>query len=453
MSTLPSIPMSEFAQRRLTLASALAPNSVAIIKGASHASRNSDVEYPFRQLSDCLYLSGIVEADVTLVIAPGHMHVDTETNVSSPADFIVFSQPKNPQLEIWTGRIIGQEAMKTSYGADQAFDHTLLSSMLPDILADKTAIYYHVGENEKFDQTILKALHAVKAKARQGVNAPERLENISPLLSDMRLFKSHNELEMMRKASDISALAHCNAMLASPTSQHEFELEAQLLHTFVKQGARHQAYSSIVGSGENACVLHYTDNDQPIHEDDLILIDAGCELQGYAADITRTFPARGIFSPAQKALYNIVLAAQEAAIATIKIGNHWNSPHEAALEVLTQGLIDLGILTGELSTLIADKAYFPYYMHRTGHWLGLDVHDVGSYKVDGQWRMFEPGMVLTVEPGLYIAPDAEVDACYRGIGIRIEDDVVVTQGDAEILTKGVPKTVTEIEALMATHSR
>ena len=318
------------------------------------------------------------------------------------------------------------------------------------MIEGRSRVYYPLGKDPVFDNRVMDWVKVIRSKVRAGAHPPGELVALEHLLHDMRLFKSAAEVKVMARAGKISAEAHCRAMKRARRGGYEYNLEAELIHTFMEHGARSTAYPSIVGGGANGCILHYIENSAPLKEGDLVLIDAGCELDCYASDITRTFPVSGKFSPEQKALYNVVLDAQYAAIDAVRPGNHWNHPHEAALKVLTQGLIDLGLLSGSLDNAIASEAYKPFFMHRTGHWLGLDVHDVGDYKVGDAWRQLEPGMALTVEPGLYIAPDNEnVEEKWRGIGIRIEDDVVVTKDGCRVLTDAVPKTVADIEALMA----
>lgn len=434
----------EYPKRRRVLMDALSDNSIAILPAAPVTIRNRDVEHLYRQDSDFYYLSGFDEDNAVIVLIPGRAH----------GEYVVFCHDKDPAQEIWTGKRLGPNAAIKELGADDAFPIDDIDDILPGLLEGKDRIYANLGLTPEFDQKLMQWVKHIKAQSRLGKTAPHEFSALDPLLHEQRLIKSASEIKLMRQAATISAHAHANAMKASMRCRYEYELEAELMHTFMSAGSRWPAYASIVGSGDNACILHYTRNDQAIKSNSLVLIDAGCELDYYAADITRTFPARGRFSRAQKALYQVVLDAQLAAIDAVQPGNHWNQPHEAALSVLTQGLIDLGIIEGSLEDALQEERYKPFYMHKTGHWLGMDVHDVGDYRIDGQWRLLEPGMVLTIEPGLYMAPDnTDIDEQWRGIGIRIEDDVVVTRNGHDILTGDVPKTIDAIEALMASHSQ
>ncbi len=430
---------TEYSQRRQQLMSQMEANSIAIVPTAVETVRNRDVEHPFRQDSDFYYLSGFAEANACLVLIPGR----------EQGEYIVFCNPKDPALEIWTGRRAGPEGVAKEFYADEAYPIEAIDSVLPELIEGKARVYSVMGANSQFDTQLNHWLNQVKAMVRKGAQVPHEFSALDHLLHEMRLIKSPAEIEIMQKAADISAAAHCRAMQVAKPGCFEYQLEAEILHEFTREGSRWPAYPSIVGGGDNACILHYTNNDMPIADGGLILIDAGCELDYYAADITRTFPVSGKFGPEQKALYELVLKAQLAAIEQVKPGNSWNAGHEAAVKVLVTGLVELGLLSGDIEQLIKDESYKVFYMHRTGHWLGMDVHDVGEYRVDKEWRPLEVGMALTVEPGLYIAPDCEdVDERWRGIGIRIEDDVVVTEGGCHILSHKVPKTVAKIEALM-----
>lgn len=434
------IPMKEFAERRRKLMDRMAPDSIAILPAAPERVRNRDVLHPFRQDSDFHYLTGFGEPEAVLALIPGREHGET----------VLFCKERNPEKELWDGFLVGPEGAIEYYGVDDAFPIADIDDILPGMLEGRSRVYYPLGKDPAFDSRIIDWLKVLRSKVRTGAHPPGELVALEHLLHDMRLFKSPAEIRVMAKAGQISAEAHCRAMKRARQGGFEYHLEAELIHTFMEHGARSTAYPSIVGGGNNSCILHYIENRAPLNDGDLVLIDAGCELECYASDITRTFPVSGRFSPEQKAVYDVVLAAQYAAIEAVKPGNHWNQPHEAALEVLTQGLIELGILSGTLEEALASEAYKPFFMHRTGHWLGLDVHDVGDYRVGDAWRLLEPGMVLTIEPGLYISPtNTDVDEKWRGIGIRIEDDVVVTKEGCRNLTEGVPKTTDEIEALMA----
>ena len=430
---------TEYSQRRQQLMAQMTENSIAIVPTAVETVRNRDVEHPFRQDSDFYYLSGFAEANACLVLIPGR----------EQGEYILFCEDKDPALEIWSGRRTGPEGAARDFFADEAYPIEALESVMPGLLEGKSRIYTEMGANSQFDSQLLHWVNKVKAMVRKGAEVPHEYSVLGHLLHEMRLIKSPAEIGMMQKAADISAAAHCRAMKNAKPGCFEYQLEADIVHEFMREGSRWPAYPSIVGGGENACILHYTNNDMMIEDGSLILIDAGCELDYYAADITRTFPVNGTFSPEQKALYELVLNAQLAAIEQVKPGNNWNAGHEAAVEVLVTGLVELGLLKGDVQQLIEDESYREFYMHRTGHWLGMDVHDVGEYRINKEWRPLKPGMVLTVEPGLYVAPDCEdVDVRWRGIGIRIEDDVVVTEDGCHILSHKVPKTVAEIEALM-----
>ena len=431
---------AEYSQRRTQLMAQMEANSIAIVPTAVETVRNRDVEHPFRQDSDFYYLSGFAEANACLVLIPGR----------EAGEYILFCEGKNPELEIWTGRRFGPEGAAEYFFADEAYPIEAIDSVLPELIEGKARIYTEMGANSKFDSQLTHWVNQVKAMVRKGAQVPHEYSALDHLLHEMRLIKSTAEIEMMQKAADISAAAHCRAMKTAKPGCFEYQLEAEILHEFTREGSRWPAYPSIVGGGENACILHYTNNDMPIADGGLILIDAGCELDYYAADITRTFPVNGKFSPEQKDLYELVLKAQLAAIEQVKPGNSWNAAHEVAVEVLVTGLVELGLLSGDIEQLIEDESYKIFYMHRTGHWLGMDVHDVGEYRINKEWRPLQEGMTLTVEPGLYIAPDCEeVDPRWRGIGIRIEDDVVVTATGNHILSHKAPKTVADIEALMA----
>ncbi|MEE3117440.1 MAG: aminopeptidase P N-terminal domain-containing protein, partial [Pseudomonadota bacterium] len=392
------------------------------------------------QDSDFQYLTGFGEPEAVLALIPGREHGES----------VLFCKERNPEKELWDGFLVGPEGAIERYGLDDAFPISDIDDILPGMIEGRSRVYYPLGKDQQFDSRVMAWVKTIRSKVRTGAHPPGEFVSLEHFLHDLRLFKSASEIKAMAKAAEISAEAHCRAMKRARQGGSEYHLEAELIHTFMSHGARSTAYPSIVGSGANGCILHYIENSAPLKDGDLVLIDAGCEYQCYASDITRTFPVSGSFSPEQRALYEVVLSAQYAAIDAVRPGNHWNHPHEAALRVLTQGLIDLGLLSGSLDDAIASEAYKPFFMHRTGHWLGLDVHDVGDYKIGDAWRLLEPGMALTVEPGLYIAPDnTQVDAKWRGIGIRIEDDVVVTKDGCRVLTDGVPKTIPEIEALMA----
>ncbi|MDX1633322.1 MAG: Xaa-Pro aminopeptidase [Marinobacter sp.] len=434
------IPVKDFAERRRRLMEQMAPDSIAILPSAPERTRNRDVLHPFRQDSDFQYLTGFGEPEAVLVLIPGREHGES----------VLFCKERNPEKELWDGFLAGPEGAIERFGMDDAFPIADIDEILPGMIEGRSRLYYPLGKDHNFDTQVMEWVQTLRAKVRSGARPPGEFVALEHLLHDLRLYKSANEIKVMARAGEISAEAHCNAMKRARKGGYEYQLEAELIHTFMSHGARSTAYPSIVGSGANGCILHYIENSAPLKEGDLVLIDAGCELECYASDITRTFPVSGRFSEPQRALYEVVLAAQYAAIDAVKPGNHWNHPHEAALKVLTQGLVELGLLDMSVDEALEKEAYRPFFMHRTGHWLGLDVHDVGDYKVGDAWRVLEPGMALTVEPGLYIAPDnSSVDERWRGIGIRIEDDVVVTRDGCRVLTDGVPKTIDAIEALMA----
>ena len=433
----------EFARRRKRLMQMMGKSSVAILPAAPVLMRNRDAEHTYRQDSDFHYLTGFPEPEAVVVLIPKRKH----------AEYILFCRERDPDMETWHGRRAGLDGAMEEYGADDAFPITDIDDILPGLLENCERVFYAMGCNPGFDNQVNGWVNQLRDKARAGVHTPGEFVALDHLLHDMRLYKSRTEITAMRKAAKISAQAHIRAMQITKPGMMEYEIEAEFQHHYKQNGCEH-AYTSIVGGGENGCILHYTENNAQLRDGDLLLIDAGAENDLYAADITRTFPVNGCFSPEQKALYQIVLDAQLAAIEKVKPGNHWNDPHEAAVKVITKGLIKLGLLKGNLRTLIKEQAYRTFYMHRTGHWLGMDVHDVGDYKVGDVWRELEPGMVLTVEPGLYIAPGSKVGKRavakkWQGIGIRIEDDVLVTKDGCDVLSKDAPKSISDIEALMA----
>ncbi|WP_295404860.1 Xaa-Pro aminopeptidase [uncultured Thiocystis sp.] len=430
---------TEYKRRRRVLLKSIGPDGLAILPAAREAIRNRDVHYPFRQSSDFSYVSGFPEPDAFAIFVPRRKE----------GEFILFCRPRDAEREQWDGARLGLEGAIERFGADQAHPLDELDGIMPTLIDGRTRLYYPIGTDAGLDQRVMGWVNRVRAKIRTGAVAPDTFIAIESLLHEQRLRKSKTEAALMRRAARISAQAHRRLMRHCAPGVKELDLEAEFQHACATAGARFNAYPMIVGGGANACVLHYIANDAVLRDGDLVLIDAGCELDGYASDITRTFPVNGRFSPPQRELYELVLKAQQAAIDKARPGCRWNEPHEAAVWVLTQGLIKLGILCGELDQLIKDEAYKPYYMHRTGHWLGMDVHDVGAYKRDGAWRVFEPGMTLTVEPGLYLPDTEAVPEPYRKIGIRIEDDVLITEEGNEILSAAAPTQPDEIEALMA----
>ena len=427
------------AARRAALLAAMG-EGIALIPTAHEAARNRDSLYPFRHDSYFYYLTGFAEPEAVLVLVAG----------KAPKT-ILFCREKNLEREIWDGYRHGPEGARSTFGFDEARPIGELAAALPLLFSDQGAIYTFVaGADPEWDKTISAALNGVRALARTGVSAPNVVYDVRAMLDAQRLIKDDHEIAMMRRAGEISSLAHTRAMEVSRPGQYEYQIEAELLHEFVRSGAREQAYSAIVASGPNACVLHYRENNRQMNDGDLLLIDAGCEYGSYASDITRTFPVNGKFSGPQKAVYELVLEAQEQCIDAVKPGQPFNGYHETAIKVLAQGLIDLGLCKGSLDSVIESKAYFQFYMHRAGHWLGLDVHDAGDYRVggsNGQWQTLKPGMVLTVEPGLYIRPAENVPERFHNIGVRIEDDILVTATGNENLTVRTPKTIADVEAV------
>lgn len=430
---------NEFKKRRRVLMQQIGEGNIAIVASASNHTRNRDVEFPFRQDSDFYYLTGFNEADSLAVFIPGR----------EQGEYILFCREFDEKKALWEGAHAGLEGATEHYEADDSFPIDDMDEILPGMLENKAKVFYPMGRDPDLDQQLLEWITKIRKQSRNGVNAPGELVSLEHLLHEMRLFKSPEELKLMRQAAEISSQAHVRAMQQCQPGLFEYQIESEVVHEFMQQGLRYVAYPSIVAGGLNACVLHYVENKDKLKAGDLLLIDAGAECDHYAADITRTFPVSGKFSPAQRELYQLVLDAQYAAIEQIKPGNPWNKAHDISVKVLTSGLVKLGLLDGDIDKLIEDEAYKQFYMHRIGHWLGMDVHDVGDYKVHGEWRLLEAGMVLTIEPGLYIPANCEsVDKKWRGIGIRIEDDVVVTKEGYEILTHAVPKEIDEIERLM-----
>ncbi|HEV3468957.1 MAG TPA: Xaa-Pro aminopeptidase [Pyrinomonadaceae bacterium] len=416
------------------------PNSVAILPGAREVTRSNDTEYRFRQDSDFYYLTGFGEPDSIAVVAP-----------SKEERFTLFVRPRDPEKEVWTGRRAGVEGAREQFGADAAFPVEEFQEKLTDLLNGARQLYYRLGAGQPdLDQTIVRQLSRMRAMGRKGVQPPHAIVDPGVILHEMRLFKTDEEVELMQRAADIAAEAHREAMRAARPGAREYEIEALIEYIFRKSGAAAPAYGSIVGAGANATVLHYTANDAEMREGDLLLVDAGAEYQGYASDITRTFPVGGRFSEAQRDIYRLVLDCQEQCVAMVAPGVTLEEMHARSVEILTEGMVRLGLLEGDVKKLIEEEGYKKFYMHRLGHYLGMDVHDVGLYQQDGQPRPVEAGIVMTVEPGLYISPEAEgVPDKYRGIGVRIEDDVLVTPGGHRVLTDKAPKQIEEIEALTA----
>jgi len=411
---------------------------VAIIPTAPVRNRNGDVAYPFRPDSDFYYLTHFPEPEAVAVLVPGRAH----------GEYILFCRERNPEKETWEGRRAGLEGARAAYGADDAFPIDDIDEILPGLLENREKVFYSIGRYADFDSRLMNWVNEVRAKSRNGVHAPGEFVDLNHILHEMRLLKRPEEIRLMKRAARVSAAAHRRAMQACRPGMMEYEIEAELLYEFRKGGGEFPAYPPIVGAGANSCILHYHENSAELRAGEVLLIDAAVEVDGYAADITRTFPVSGRFSAEQRAVYEVVLAAQLAAIAEVRTGKHWNEPHDTAVRILTQGLIDLRLLKGDVDGLIERGAFKRFYMHRTGHWLGMDVHDVGDYKVADAWREFEAGMVMTVEPGLYIAQAPDVPEALWNIGIRIEDDVLVTREANEILSRDAPKSIDDIEALM-----
>ncbi|CAM7710352.1 Xaa-Pro aminopeptidase [Lelliottia nimipressuralis] len=429
----------EFLRRRQALLAHMQPGSAALIFAAPEATRSNDSEYPYRQSSDFWYFTGFNEPEAVLVLIKS----DDTHNHS-----VLFNRVRDLTAEIWFGRRLGQDAAPEKLGVERALAFSEINEQLYQLLNGLDVVYHAQGEYAYADELVFAALDKLRKGSRQNLSAPASLTDWRPIVHEMRLFKSPEELDVMRRAGEISALAHTRAMEKCRPGMFEYQLEGEILHEFNRHGARFPSYNTIVGGGENGCILHYTENESELRDGDLVLIDAGCEYRGYAGDITRTFPVNGKFSPAQRAVYDIVLESLETALTLFRPGTSIQDVTGSVIRIMVNGLVKLGVMKGDVEELIADNAHRAFFMHGLSHWLGLDVHDVGGYGPDRS-RTLEPGMVLTVEPGLYIAPDADVPAEYRGIGIRIEDDIVITENGNENLTASVVKKADEIEALMA----
>ena len=429
----------EYLRRRQALLAKMQPGSAALIFAAPEAIRSNDSEYPYRQSSDFWYFTGFNEPEALLVLIKS----DDTHNHS-----VLFNRVRDLTAEIWFGRRLGQEAAPEKIGVERALAFSEINEQLYQLLNGLDVVYHAQGEYTYADDIVVSALDKLRKGSRQNLTAPASLTDWRPVVHEMRLFKSPEEIAVMRRAGEISALAHTRAMEKCRPGLFEYQLEGEILHEFSRHGARFPSYNTIVGGGENGCILHYTENESELRNGDLVLIDAGCEYRGYAGDITRTFPVNGRFTPAQRAIYDIVLDSLETALSLFRPGTSIQEVTSVVVRIMVTGLVELGILKGEIDELIADNAHRAFFMHGLSHWLGLDVHDVGGYGVDRS-RTLEPGMVITVEPGLYIAPDADVPAEYRGIGIRIEDDIVITENGNENLTATVVKKADDIEALMA----
>jgi len=429
-------PQEEFTSRRLRLAKQLSANGLVVIPSAPEKFRNNDVHFAYRPSSDFYYLSGFSEPGSVLALR-------------SDSEFILFNRPNDPARERWDGPRAGLDGAKKIFNAQQSFSIDSIDEELPKMLQECKRLYYLFGVDSDFDKKILGWLDDIRGEERISGGSPAEIVDLGNLLHELRLKKSDLEIEFMRQAAKVAADGHIRAMKACRPGMMEYELEAELIHEFTKNGCRHIAYESIVGGGKNACVLHYVKNNEKLNDGELVLIDAGAEHEYYASDVTRTFPINGKFSIEQRAIYEIVLASQKAGINAVKPGVPFNQIQNIILEIVTEGLLELGILKGNVQTLIEEKAYLEFYMHNSGHWLGMDVHDVGAYKMDDEWRELEPGMCLTVEPGIYISAGNEaVDKKWWNIGIRIEDDVLVTESGFEILSSRAPKDPEEIEELM-----
>ncbi|MGB5166609.1 MAG: Xaa-Pro aminopeptidase [Woeseiaceae bacterium] len=428
---------NEFTRRRKQLMRMVGDDGIVILPSAPIRTRSRDTEYNYRQDSDFYYLTGFAEPDSVAVLIPGR----------SKGEFVIFCREKDPQRELWDGRREGQDGVMQNFGADDAFPIDDIDDILPGLMESCSRVYYTMGRYSDFDQRIADWVNSLRSGLSKGLHTPQEFVALDHLLHDMRLYKSRAEISAMRRSAKVASQAHKRAMRITRPGMFEYEIEAEFLHEFRRNNAR-VSYNPIVGGGANTCILHYVENNAELRDGDLLLIDAGCELDYYASDITRTFPVNGRFSPEQRAIYEIVLEAQLAAIELTRVGNHWNDPHDACVKVITRGLKKLGLLDGRLPTLIKEQAYRQFFMHRTGHWLGMDVHDVGDYKVGDEWRMLEAGMVTTVEPGIYIGNSRKVPARWRNIGVRIEDDVAVTRKGPDVLSKGLEKEPDAIEALM-----
>jgi len=433
------IKSKEYKKRRQNLMEMVGDESVVIVRAAAHKVRNNDVHYPYRQDSDFLYLSGFSEPEAMIVLLPQ----------GKKGRSILFCRERDPHREMWDGLMAGSQGAVEQFGFDEAFPISETAERLPKMLHGRERVYFDLGKNPDFDHLLIGWMNEFRAKTRKKFHAPDEIIALGHNLHEMRLFKSRTEITAMRKSARIASRAHRRAMEVCKPGMNEAEIHAELLHTFTLNQCE-ASYIPIVGGGANACVLHYISNRDPLNDGDLLLIDAGAEYDGYASDITRTFPVNGRFTGPQKDLYEVVLESQLKAIEAVRAGNPWEHVHETAVRVATEGMIDLGILRGGLEEALEEEFFKDYYVHNTGHWLGLDVHDVGEYEIDGHSRVLEPGMVFTVEPGIYIPAKATaVDETWRGMGIRIEDNVVVTRTDAEVLTSDICKNITDIEELMA----
>lgn len=437
--TKPAHASSEYAKRRRQLMRMMESGSIAIIPAAPEKIRNRDTHYPYRQDSDFWYLTGFAEPQAVAVLIPGRKE----------AEYVLFCRDRDPERETWDGKRAGPEGACDIHGADDAFPIDDIDDILPGLMENRESVYYTMGSNRDFDQRVIGWVRRLQQQMRRESAGPQEFVSLDPFLHDMRLYKSRKEVSLMKQAAKVSVSAHRRAMQAVRPGMYEHEIEAELLYEFRRNGGQ-PAYPSIVGGGANGCILHYIENNQVLNDGELLLVDAGCEIEHYASDVTRTWPVNGRFTPAQRDLYQVVLDAQYAAIDSARVGEHWNVSQEVAVRELTRGLKKLGILEGRLDKLVREEAYKRFYMHRVGHWLGLDVHDVGDYRIGDEWRELEPGMALTIEPGLYIPANSKgVDRKWWNIGVRIEDDVLVTPGGPDVLSGSLEKEPDAIEKLMA----
>ena len=426
----------DFSSRRKKLSELVLDDSVILLCSSNIKSRNSDSDYPFRQDSNFYYLSGFNEPESIIVIRPS----------AKKRKYVIFCRDRDPLREQWDGFRSGQDGAREVYGADEAYSISLINEIMPELLEGSKNIYYSMSSPCGLDKRINIWVDQIRLNTRAGAEPPQNLLSLDSIIHEMRLLKSDEEIEVMKQAAEITTEAHIRAMKAVKPGMFEYQLEAEYLYAFNKNGARAPAYNSIVGGGNNACILHYVENNSELKDGDMVLVDAGCEYKYYASDVTRTFPVNGSFTEEQKQIYSVVLEAHKQSMDQLKPGNKWNLAHEKSVEVIVEGLIELGIIKGSKQEAIDTGEYSKYYMHRIGHWLGMDVHDVGSYKQDGDWRDLEPGMVMTIEPGIYILDSLEgVEDKWKGIGVRIEDDVLVTQEGFEVLTPDIPRSIEEVE--------
>lgn len=436
---LHKIDKAVFKARRDKVSKQIGVSGILVIGSAKEYWRSVDWTYPYRQTSDFYYLTGLVEPDSVAVLIPGR----------AEGEFIVFSKPHDPEKELWEGFMVGQEGARRDYGADQAFPIDQLDAMMPGLLANRKQVYFDIGRDIDFDNKIIKWINTLKGMVRAGIHAPKELIDAAKILHEMRMFKDSVEIGLMKKSASIAVSAHARAMQACRPGMFEYEIAAEILYEFIRHGGNSPSFETIVGSGPNSCILHYSDNNKRIDDGDIIVVDAGVEYEYYSSDITRTYPANGKFTPEQKAIYEVVLNAQTEVIAMLKPGVTWMDAHETSERVITEGLVELGLLKGSINELLEKKACKAFYMHRIGHWIGLDNHDVGEYKPNASWRIFEPNMITSVEPGIYIADNHPLaDKKWWNIGVRIEDDILLTENGCEVITKGLPKTVEEIEMFM-----